>query len=170
MVFPNSKVIQDIAPIHAHMSPLTSPRHPPSNQNTCLHRRLCRHCQLSCRHQFHPTCLMSLCLPTRGAGRVQCAHRYVMGANDAEGPSIYGDVRHRSRGRIKIVVICECSCQWLFKYPISSLLRRCTTLDAPLRITLKKFISTSLPTKTTVELRSQLLTFWIPSSGSPNKT
>jgi hypothetical protein len=76
--------------------PLTSPRHPPSNQNTCLHRRLCRHCQLSCRHQIHPTCLMFFSLPTPGATRVQCPERYVMSASDAGGPCIYGEVRHHN--------------------------------------------------------------------------
>jgi hypothetical protein len=43
----------------------TSLSHPPSNLNTCLRRRLCRHSQLSCRHVFHPTCLMSLSADSR---------------------------------------------------------------------------------------------------------
>lgn len=76
--------------------PLTSPRHPPSNQNTCLHRRLCRHCQLSCRHEIHPTCLMFVSLPTTGATRVQRPESYVMSASDAGGPCIYGEVRHQN--------------------------------------------------------------------------
>jgi len=139
-----------------------------SNQNTCLHDGYAGTVNKSCRHKLYPTCLIPLCLQTRGAARVQYFGRYVIMASDVRGQCIYSKVRHRVELSEQDFDHLSRQRGWLLNYLFPLIF--CTTFNAPLRTALSQSISTLLPIKTTFKLHTKLLLLRLPSDSSTNKT
>lgn len=150
-------VIQDTRQSTRTPAPSSASVTRPYNLNICLHDGYAGTVNSSCRHGTHPTCLVCLCLRTRGAARVQSTDRYVMLSNDVQGPCIYIRERHRAAEAQQDSSHMSEQCQSLFKYPPHSLLSH---LNATLRTALSQ--SLSLPNKTTLKSRSNLLLLRLP--------
>jgi hypothetical protein len=91
--------------------------------------------------------------------------QYVMGANDARGRCIYGEVAALFQGKDRIAIICQSSASHCLSTHQPLVYK---TFNAPLRSTFPQSISLPLPA--TFKLRAQFFFLRIPPYSAANKT